>query len=1130
MTPIRLSIRGNGNNSSSRHKLSKLRALGFYLFTFIVFFYTSFLLQLIYRYHGGTTSPHDSTESKVINKHNGITLYQRSALEQQPHDSASNVLYGHYNNNNSDKKYASAHTKRVTKKRVQQAWMIPKQLLRYTSMEAWYRSEQAKLNREIQSRNRQRRQRAQHLPLQDGNLKYTVAAGPRLQGEKAGSTSHLPSDQLPNILCAEVNNSTYSSAFTVNSQSTVIITGIFSNAIGVNLALYLYTHCGVTNIIGIDPLLPNTQTHRVRVTSGPQALLTKIIPNFIFHKPNMGVQTSAGASRDDEEEAAEKGSSYYNIVERYAPTHIVHLSSINSQYVYTRNSAGGPDEKPIIDNVEKPYDASIFQKKAYSSEEDEEASSWWSAYGPSRPMNMLRQNRFAMEHILKSISQVQWKHQLIDLHSSANTNTASHLDGLHDQSTIEKLSLPRFVYISSHLDSSDYSPVGRIPAVLPEVQDAFASAYAVLHNVSSVGLRVGTVYGPWDHFLTPMYQMAERAIKTPGSPIPPVIPNENDHLTLIYTDDVVSAIVSAMQLDIDKVISKQSKHVVFHLDTGERRSIRQISTLLGDFFSGDSNTITKENTNSSNIFTSISTTDQPQLLPTWKPRTLISRGIPKLLAWHYELAYKFGQNPLKLPSKSNAQDAFEQIVRDNGSILLHSDISNCSSADVHCLRGLLTSRFPCSSECALSQSLCTRSMFDTILETIRESTHGCKSVLYTVALELNAESIPHRLGPKDPHFDGYKVCNIVFIARRSPLAKKIVMSIPVENTIINGTIVPAPSQGFTEEEIEDRLNLYNCKVETDGWTTCWVPTDATETSVTNEMSMLKLSPGRFFAPSVKFSMFVDATFPVLPTQDDVEFLLSQVYRQAQPERLVTYRLKNTEPDDGSRKSTSGAPQIIYKYKIPPKHARRAILFVSPLRTFDIDPSKLSMRSASKLMLEEIGEDDESDYLKRQRFFYESLPSKINKDEQRSMYEPLHKYSHSPFYIRSKWVIHDMTLEESRQLRCSWFHEHSFWGSELDSFSLAAVLARRDIERRIKWNELDQRALVSSPEIPEKLTDDTDWKMVWTEDTRFLTSKKKDRIAATMPERAGLYVRIISDDEMLSARKQWVTRNEGTTRK
>jgi hypothetical protein len=624
-----------------------------------------------------------------------------------------------------------------------------------------------------------------------------------------------------------------------------------------------------------------------------------------------------------------------------------------------------------------------------------------------------------------------------------------------------------------------------------------------------------------------MYQMAERTIKTLGSPIPPIF-DDDDQLNLIYVDDAVSAIVSAMQLDISEVKLQQSNHVVFRLDKGERHALRKVSQMMEDIFPrGNISTTNGNTTSSNNLFLgAVEDQKQPSLLLTWKACTSLSQGIPKLLAWHYEVAHIFGQSPFELPSKSIAQASFEQTVRERGLTLLHSEIGNCSSSDVHCLRGLVTSRFPCSSECALSQSLCTRSMFDSVLDIVRESTQGCKAVLYTISLGRNSDSIPHRLGPNDPHFDGYNVCNIVFISRRSPLARKIVSSIPVDDNNINNTGVAVPMEGLSELEIEDRLNMFNCKVETDGWTTCWVPTDVTATSIMNEMFMLKTSPGRFFAPSVKYSMFVDAAFPVLPTQDDVEFLLSQVYRESQPERLVTYRVKNSEPRDGGRKTSNGAPQMVYKYKIPPKPARRAILFVSPLRTMELDANKLTIRSASRLMLEEIGRFEETDSLKLQRAFYEGIPAKVNKEEQRSMYEPLHKYTLSPFYIRSKWIIHDMTLEEARQLRCDWFQEHSFWGGELDSFSLAAILARRDVERRIKWGEQDQRAIVNTPEIPEKLTDDNDWKMVWTEDTaRFLTSNMKGKGVATDPKRAGLYVRIISDDEMLSARKQWVSRNE-----
>jgi hypothetical protein len=451
MTPItiRSSTRGNGHsssssssNSSSRHKLSRLRTIGFYLFTSVVFLYTSFLIQLIYRYHG--SSSHSSSNiinnDTVMNGHLLIEQQKQAAPPQDP-DPASNVLYPQYGNNHG-KYYSSTIHKRVTKKihPINNSWTLPKQL-QHANIEAWYRTEQPKTKQAIQTRNRQRRQRTQQHPTAvDSTIQYNLATLHTPQQQQPSPTTTLPSEMMPYILCSTPNNSTSSSSFAINSRSTVLITGIFSNSIGVNLALYLYTHCGVTNIVGIDPLLPNTQTHRLRVTFGQQALLMKTIPNFIFHKPHMGVQTSATASRDDEEEAAEKGPSYYNIVERYSPTHIVHLLSINSQHVYTRHSAGGPQENPIIDHVDNPYHDSLFirKKKNYTSkeeaeEEEVEASSWWSAYGPSRPINMLRQNRFAMEHILKSVSQVQWKQQLMDLHRAANT--ASQQDVLHEQTT-----------------------------------------------------------------------------------------------------------------------------------------------------------------------------------------------------------------------------------------------------------------------------------------------------------------------------------------------------------------------------------------------------------------------------------------------------------------------------------------------------------------------------------------------------------------------------------------------------------------------------------------------------------------------------------------------------------------------
>ena len=1131
------------SNNRPLTRLSKLRSWGIYMFAAIVLLYSLFLMQLIYKYHGSSLPT-----SSMGEQHAGKVYLNR--LQQRHDNSASELLYEPHGEENDQPSLLTSEAARPPKAEI--PWSIPKLLGKGQSLESWFRTERVKMKQISQGRTQQRRQRTQgslSLSSHDGATLPLVPTEGKTNKENqlddattTTTTTVLSAEAMPYILCGGSNNNTTNPTFNNNntnvitSQSTVLITGIFSSSIGVNLALYLYTHCGVSNIIGIDPLLPNTQLHRLKVSYGPQALLIKTIPNFRFHIPHMGIQTSATSSRDEEDEAHTLGSSYYNIVERYSPTHIVHLVSVNSPYVYTRRSAAGPREGRIMDHTDLPLrDSILWNSTTTTTTSSEEASYWWSVYGPNRPINMIRQNRFAMEHLLKSVSQVQWKRQLMELQkkqhqSSLLTTTPIDSATTPDSSTTTtttKSLMPRLIYVSCNADDSSLGLTSSVLGLLPKVQDALAASYADKHNVSSVGLRFGTVYGPWDHFLTPMYQMAERAIKPPERPVllPSIAETKDEQQDFVHVSDAISAIVSAMQLDLNELPqTKEKLNVIFRMDTGERQSLYKVSKIMEEVFP---RSITLLAANRSVIGPGIlpDEKDDQEELSHWKPRIPFSMGIRRLLSWHYELAYMYGPNRFESPLKSKQQKSVEKSIHDRGLALLQSSstgIGGCSSKrDATCLRGLLTSRIPCSSECTMSSSLCTPSMFDSVLDVIREATNGCSSILYTISLGRNDDSIPHRLGPNDPHFDGVNVCNIVFISRDSPLALKIVRSIPVDGDVnYNAT----GSDILSEQEVEVRLQMYNCKVETDGWTTCWVPTNETATSVSNEMSMLKLSPGRFFSSSVKYAMFVDATFPVLPTQDDVEFLLSEVYREAQPERTVTYRLDKPKSagDDGK----AGAPQIVYKYKIPPQPARRSILFVSPVRIPD-ERIRLSVHTAMKLMLEEIEQYEESDSLRLQRFFYESMPRAINKGEQRSFYEPLHKYTHTPFYVRSKWIIHDMTLEEARQLRCDWFQEHSSWGNELDSFSLAAVLAQRDIVRRIKWSELDQRALDGIPEIPEKITDDNDWKMVWTDDSRFLTSKAKDRsVDASAKGKAGLYVRIINDDEMLNARKQWVARSEG----
>jgi hypothetical protein len=73
------------------------------------------------------------------------------------------------------------------------------------------------------------------------------------------------------------------------------------------------------------------------------------------------------------------------------------------------------------------------------------------------------------------------------------------------------------------------------------------------------------------------------------------------------------------------------------------------------------------------------------------------------------------------------------------------------------------------------------------------------------------------------------------------------------------------------------------------------------------------------------------------------------------------------------------------------------------------------------------------------------------------------YQSFPYqWTRLSLLIHDFTMEESRQLRCDWFDEYLFWGSNrnLEELSLAYVIGKRRIEGGIGPNLED--------------SDDTSW--------------------------------------------------------
>jgi nucleoside-diphosphate-sugar epimerase len=737
---------------------------------------------------------------------------------------------------------------------------------------------------------------------------------------------------------------------------------------------------------------------------------------------------------------------------------------------------------------------------------------------------------------------------------------------------VPDLRLPHIVYASSRDVShaspdADTRPMDLVARSIALTNERIATAYASSSSsntstsssksrvpIPSVGVRFGTVYGPHDHFMSPTYQMAERFWTNPtsnpaGSTMSAGMDAVEDFAALkdwVYVDDAVQAVLMAMQLDLTTANTKgeregEGSDVVYHrtmdmnvTSGSQRRSVRDLVTIAKDL-AAELNTNANGNDNVVDEYDSSAIhkaeTETFSYASGWAPTTTLKQGVKKLLAWHYEQTHPFP--PMIMDATTSKDSDKDKEKHQMGKQLLQSPdagIAHCTSNNnnAYCHLGSILTHLPCASECSFSQypGMCAPSIWDSVKEVIHTATEDCQYVLYTIALGREVTVMPHKLSASDERFDGTTVCNIAIIPQESELAMNIIRRIPGNND--DGTT--DPTQALTEAQATARFKEFNGVVEADGWTAVWIPplehfdaetgtvttmTLMDSTPLTNaDLMMLKMTPGGgFFDASVQYAMYVDENFNVSPTQDDVEFLISEVDRSARPARTVTYRPPRPSKSDETEDTPPAPipPASTIKFKLPREQAKKAVLLLSPIRT-PPNTKKLTTNSATKLMLHELGLSmDASGPLKKQRTWYETISSKVNKDSLRSMYEPLYKYSQAPFYTRSKWLIHDLWSEEARQLRCEWYHEHILWNNELDALSISAVLARRDIERRMKWQEVDEREKLKRVQIPQSITDENDWAQLY-----HANAKKK---------KSNLFVRIMTDSEMLSSRKKWVTKKK-----
>lgn len=343
-------------------------------------------------------------------------------------------------------------------------------------------------------------------------------------------------------------------------------------------------------------------------------------------------------------------------------------------------------------------------------------------------------------------------------------------------------------------------------------------------------------------------------------------------------------------------------------------------------------------------------------------------------------------------------------------------------ADYRDTFGSPTSQWPCSSSCGSSARTCLPSVFDDIQHISQEATQGCEYVVYLNLIYKELNEIV------EPKFVQDTLCRVAFVSGKSKLIKGILKE---------------PAFASAGESHNERLAKLNGKIKRKGWKLVWLPYDDETSLSDSDNALLRIDPSRMFAPTVLKAMYAEDFKFAIPGDEMLLRILRQLERRALPKRSI--------------KELRAGTSVSRFVPVPAEKRRSSVIFASePLGS--VLPESIS------------------DFVKiagpryhfpaKQLQFYTMASHYVQTnimrpdDEIRSTI-----YFQFPFqWVSMNLITHDLTMEESRQFRCSWYDEYLFWGGNrnAEELSLAFVLGRKRIEG----------------EIGQSTEEDTSWLPLW----------------------------------------------------
>jgi len=154
--------------------------------------------------------------------------------------------------------------------------------------------------------------------------------------------------------------------------------------------------------------------------------------------------------------------------------------------------------------------------------------------------------------------------------------------------------------------------------------ELIAHSYSHTYGIHTTGLRFFTVYGPWYRPDMGMYIFTKKIIE--GKPIS-VFNNGNMNRDFTYIDDIVDGTISA--------IEKNYKYEVFNLGNSKSENLMDMIKII-ELEIGKKAKIKFKPLQDGDMVSTFANINHTMEKISFKPKTDIKDGIPKLISWYKE--------------------------------------------------------------------------------------------------------------------------------------------------------------------------------------------------------------------------------------------------------------------------------------------------------------------------------------------------------------------------------------------------------------------------------------------------------------------------------------------------------------